>query len=53
MRPRHTVHPERRRSCASMRPRHTVHPERKKANPIWSSLLLFSTAFIRSLALHA
>jgi len=30
MAPRHTVHPERRRSLPSMAPRHTVHPERKK-----------------------
>ncbi|MFT5721358.1 MAG: hypothetical protein ACI9W6_001671, partial [Motiliproteus sp.] len=30
-RPRHTVHPVHRRSCASLRPRHTVHPVHKKA----------------------
>jgi len=31
VRPRHTVHPEHRRSCASVRPRHTVHPEHRRS----------------------
>ena len=33
MAPRHTVHPEHRRSLPFMAPRHTVHPEHRRSLP--------------------